>query len=234
MHSASSSSTRSTRAMSGSPAATRSRSTGSTTTKSGNDERRRRQRRDAAGPDGAARHARGRVPRVVRQRARARARHAPRLQQRGPFRLHTGLAALHGVLRPDQSRRARGRRVPPHRWPEPLDLEQACARARDRLRAPRALARPGRPGNGKAMVRIASDDLDAVARAAGRLGDSAPQASVRVWENAVPAGETTIMLDASAAALIPDWPAAALAEAVGDLAGSLVGVWRYTRYRRWT
>jgi hypothetical protein len=91
-----------------------------------------------------------------------------------------------------------------------------------------------RPGNGKAMVRIASDDLDAVARAAGRLGDSAPQASVRVWENAVPAGETTIMLDAPAAALIPDWPAAALAEAVGDLAGSLVGVWRYTRYRRWT
>jgi hypothetical protein len=88
-------------------------------------------------------------------------------------------------------------------------------------------------GNGKAMIRIASTDVDAVAAAADALASEAPHASVRVFANALPKDQTTIMLDAPAAALLPKWSPGALSDALGSLAGSLVGVWHYTRYRRW-
>jgi hypothetical protein len=44
--------------------------------------------------------------------------------------------------------------------------------------------------------------------------------------------ESAIIIDAPAAALIPTWPAAELAETLAADAASLMGVWRYTRYVR--
>jgi|HubBroStandDraft_6_1064221.scaffolds.fasta_scaffold00013_105 hypothetical protein len=44
--------------------------------------------------------------------------------------------------------------------------------------------------------------------------------------------ESAIIIDAPAAALIPTWSAAELAEALAADAASLMGVWRYTRYVR--
>jgi hypothetical protein len=90
------------------------------------------------------------------------------------------------------------------------------------------------PAGGKTIVRLATDDVDAAAGVAARLGESAPHAALRVWENQLPAGQTTVMFDAPAAALIPRWTPAELSDALGPLANSLVGVWHYTRYRRWT
>jgi hypothetical protein len=87
---------------------------------------------------------------------------------------------------------------------------------------------------GKALVRLAGGGRDDVVAAASRLGESAPAAGVRVFENQLPHGQMSIMFDAPALALIPEWSPAALGDALGELASSLLGVWRYTRYSRWT
>jgi hypothetical protein len=88
------------------------------------------------------------------------------------------------------------------------------------------------PQGGKALVRLSTALPDQAVAAAGALARSAPAADVRVFQNALPEGETSIMLDAPAVALIPDWSTAELSSALGDLMPNVLGVWRYTRYRR--
>lgn len=88
------------------------------------------------------------------------------------------------------------------------------------------------PGNGKVMLRFATPDRDQVTRGAEALAAQCPSAQLRVFENALPADQSTVMLDAPALELIPEWTPTELAEALGDAAPQLVGVWRYRRYRR--
>jgi hypothetical protein len=88
------------------------------------------------------------------------------------------------------------------------------------------------PQNGRVLIRLATADAERVAAAADSLAEQAPQAELRAFENALPEGQSTIMLDAPALALIPRWSHAELAAALGELAPTLRGVWRYHRYRR--
>jgi hypothetical protein len=88
------------------------------------------------------------------------------------------------------------------------------------------------PRGGKALVRLASADAEQASAAAEALARSAPAADVRVFANALPEGETSIMLDAPALALIPDWSTDELSSSLGDLMPNVLGVWRYTRYGR--
>jgi len=90
------------------------------------------------------------------------------------------------------------------------------------------------PQGGKAMVRLASASTEHAVAAAKALARTAPAASVRVFANALPHGQATIVLDAPALALIPNWTPTELAAALGDLTTTLLGVWRYTRYTRWS
>ncbi len=88
------------------------------------------------------------------------------------------------------------------------------------------------PGNGKVMLRFATPDLELVTRGAEALAAGCPAAQLRVFENALPADQSTVMLDAAALELIPEWSPAQLAEALGEAAPRLVAVSRYRRYKR--
>jgi hypothetical protein len=88
------------------------------------------------------------------------------------------------------------------------------------------------PQGGKALIRLASADREQAIAAADALTKHAAALDVRVFQNALPEGQTSIMVDAPTLALIPDWSPAELASALGDLTASLIGVSRYTRYRR--
>jgi hypothetical protein len=90
------------------------------------------------------------------------------------------------------------------------------------------------PQNGKVLIRVARPDSAAVLEAAGALAKEAPEASVRVFENALTAIDCWIMLDAPSLALIPELSPTKLRQALGDLTGDVVDVWRYQRYWRWT
>jgi hypothetical protein len=91
---------------------------------------------------------------------------------------------------------------------------------------------PPQAANGKAMLRLAAGDADGVVQAAEALAATAPGARLRVFANALPEGQATVMLDAPSLALIPHWSPQELGDAFGDAAGDLVGMWRYRRYRR--
>lgn len=91
---------------------------------------------------------------------------------------------------------------------------------------------PVAPGDGKVMLRFAAPDRDPLMRGAEALAAGCPSAQLRVFENALPQDQSTVMLDAPALELIPAWSPAELAEAFGAAVHRLVGVWRYRRYRR--
>jgi predicted RNA-binding Zn ribbon-like protein len=88
--------------------------------------------------------------------------------------------------------------------------------------------------NGKALLRFAAAaDRDAVVRAAGELAATVPTAQLRIFSNALPDGQTTVMLDAPSLTLIPAWGPGELADAFGESAAQLVAASRYRRYQRW-
>jgi hypothetical protein len=95
-------------------------------------------------------------------------------------------------------------------------------------------ADPVAPSGGKVMLRFGSCERDMVLRGVEALAAACPAASLRLFDNALPAGQTTAMLDAPALDLVPAWTATELSDALGEVAASLLGVWRYRRYVRWT
>lgn len=59
-----------------------------------------------------------------------------------------------------------------------------------------------------------------------------PVCAHRLYETAAGETETALLVDAPALALVPSWSAHSLAEALAEQAASLIGLWRYARYRR--
>lgn len=84
---------------------------------------------------------------------------------------------------------------------------------------------------GVVVLRFGGDAHEAVARGAERL-DCGRAGRRRMFRRLGTAPESVVVFDAPALELIPAWPVEELSTAFGGAAESLLGVWRYTRYRR--
>lgn len=85
--------------------------------------------------------------------------------------------------------------------------------------------------NGLVLMRFRGH-LAAEIGAAVHLLELPAPCGARLYETAAGVPETALLIDAPALALVPVWPAAGLAAALGPSASALLGVWRYVRYRR--
>jgi hypothetical protein len=85
--------------------------------------------------------------------------------------------------------------------------------------------------NGLVLMRFSGHLAAEVAAVVERLELPSP-CGQRIYQTASGEPETALLIDAPALALVPAWPAAALANALGPSATALLGLWRYVRYRR--
>jgi hypothetical protein len=86
------------------------------------------------------------------------------------------------------------------------------------------------PQNGKLLLSFALPNTSDLLEAGEAVARELPDVGVRVFANRLPAGESTLMLDAPALGLIPDLSEGQIRAALGNLIADLVGAWRYVRY----